>query len=51
MGLITLINSRIIDGTGKDPIENGTVVIEGDRIKAVSDTAPGPLPGGAEKID
>jgi imidazolonepropionase-like amidohydrolase len=51
MGLVTLINSRIIDCTGKDPIENGTVVIEGDRIKEVLDTAPGSLPGGVEKID
>ena len=51
MGLITLINTRIIDCTGKDPIENGTVVIEGDRIKEVLDAAPGSLPDGVEKID
>ena len=35
MGLVTLINSRIIDRTGKEPIENGTVVIEAERIKEV----------------
>lgn len=34
---IILTNVKVIDGTGKEPIPNGFVVIEGDRIKEVGD--------------
>jgi imidazolonepropionase-like amidohydrolase len=32
---IVLTGGRIVDGTGSEPIENGVLIIEGDRIKAV----------------
>ena len=32
---LTITNARIIDGTGRAPIERGTVVISGGRITAV----------------
>ena len=41
--------ARIVDGTGRDPIEDGVVVIEGDRIVSVG---PGSTaPSGATVID
>ena len=33
---LALIGARIIDGTGKPPVENGTVVIDGTKIVEVS---------------
>lgn len=41
----------IIDGTGAEPVQNGSVVVEGDRIKEVLTGSPGPLPSGATVID
>ena len=48
---MVLENVRIIDGTGAAPIENGRVVIEGDRITAVGTAATVPAPPGAERVD
>jgi len=42
---------RIVDGTGKAPIEHGVVLIEGDRIKAVGTQTQVSVPQGAEVID
>ena len=42
---------RVLDGTGRPPIERGVVLIEGDRIKAVGRQADMAIPGGAEAID
>ena len=42
---------RVLDGTGKAPIEQGVVLIEGDRIKAVGASTQVPIPPGAEVID
>jgi len=41
----------IIDGTGRAPISDGVVVIDGDRIKAVGRGDHVPVPPGAEVID
>ena len=42
----------VIDGTGKEPIVSGSVLIEGSTIKAVlSGSKNKPLPKGAEVID
>jgi len=35
MNITALTQATIIDGTGRDPIPNGSVVIEGDRIREV----------------
>ena len=42
---------RVLDGTGKAPIEQGVVLIEGDRIKAVGASTQVHIPPGAEVID
>jgi imidazolonepropionase-like amidohydrolase len=49
--VVVLKNARIIDATGADPIETGTVVIEGDRIKEMLEGAPGAVPAGAEVVN
>jgi len=51
MANIALVNATIIDCTGVDPIEAGTVIVEGDRIKEVLSGQPGGLPGGTEVLD
>ena len=43
------VGGRLIDGTGK-AIDNGTVVITGDRITAVG-PASTPIPAGATRVD
>ena len=43
------VGGRVIDGTGK-VIENGTVVITGNKITAVG-PASTPVPAGATRID
>jgi imidazolonepropionase-like amidohydrolase len=42
---------RVIDGTGRAPIEHGVVVIDGDRLKAVGRERDINAPPGAEVID
>jgi len=49
--LVVLKNAVIIDGTGADPIEGGSVVIEKNRIKEVIAGDPGSLPAEAEIRD
>jgi imidazolonepropionase-like amidohydrolase len=46
---IAIVNATIIDGTGKDPVTRGTVVVENDRITAVG--AGIDSPRDAEVID
>lgn len=42
---------RVLDGTGRPPIERGVVLVEGDRITAVGRQADVAVPAGAEVID
>lgn len=42
---------RVLDGTGRPPIERGVVLVEGDRITAVGRQADVAIPAGAEVID
>jgi imidazolonepropionase-like amidohydrolase len=51
MGLLVLKNATIIDGTGSDPVSNGTVVVEDDRIKEVLRGSQGRVPSDAQTID
>jgi imidazolonepropionase-like amidohydrolase len=48
---LVLDNVRIIDGSGAAPIENGRVVIDGDRIVRAGPSATTSSPAGVETID
>jgi imidazolonepropionase-like amidohydrolase len=48
-GALAIVGGRVIDGLGRDPVDNATVVIEGGRIRAVGKAARAPR--GAEVID
>src|SRR6185369_196488 len=48
---VALTNARIIDGTGRAPIERGTLVISNGRITAVGPAASTTIPAGAQRID
>lgn len=52
-GTVALTGARILTMTGEDAgaIENGTIVIEGDRIVAIGPAASVNIPGGAKVID
>jgi imidazolonepropionase-like amidohydrolase len=47
--IAVIANGRLIDGTGADPIENATVVIEGSKIRAVGKRIV--IPKGARVLD
>jgi imidazolonepropionase-like amidohydrolase len=51
MQTIVLTNARIIDCTGREPIERGAVIVEGNLIKEVVSGSPGGLPATAAVID
>jgi imidazolonepropionase-like amidohydrolase len=48
---IAVVGGRIIDGYGQAPIENGTVLIKGERIVAVGSKAEVAIPAGTKVID
>ena len=48
---LAITGVTLIDGTGRPPLANATVVIDGDRIARVGATGDGPPPDGAEIID
>src|SRR5690242_16232094 len=48
---VALTNARIIDGTGRPPIEKGTLVLGGGRVIAVGPSASTQVPAGAQRID
>jgi imidazolonepropionase-like amidohydrolase len=45
-----LVGGTLIDGFGSRPIRNSVIIIEGERIKAVGQVGPLPIPAGAEII-
>src|SRR5262249_4627050 len=47
---VAFTNARIIDGTGRAPIERGTLVVSGGRITAVGPSSV-KIPAGAQRID
>jgi imidazolonepropionase-like amidohydrolase len=51
MSTLVLKDAVVIDGTGADPIVNGCVVVEGERIKEVLRGPSGQLPSDAQVID
>jgi imidazolonepropionase-like amidohydrolase len=50
-GTVAFTGARIIDGTGKAPIEQGTIVVTNGRITAVGPTASVTVPAGATQIN
>jgi imidazolonepropionase-like amidohydrolase len=48
---VALVADRLIDGTGRDPIEAAAVVWEGDRLSAIGARAGVRIPAGAEVIE
>lgn len=48
---LVITNGTIIDGTGSDPIQDGVVVIQDDRIKFVGQASDYSIPNEAEVID
>ena len=51
MDMLILKNAMIIDGTGNVPLPNGSVVVEGERIKEILPGLPGRIPSDATVID
>jgi imidazolonepropionase-like amidohydrolase len=49
--VLAFSGGRVIDGWGGAPIENGVVVIRGNRIEAVGPAASVAIPAGARSID
>ena len=50
-GLIAFTNARIISMNGDEVIENGTIVIDGNKIKSIGDANSVNIPAGAKSID
>ena len=48
---IAVVGARIIDGYGQAPIENGAILIKGQRIVAVGSKAEVAIPAGTKIID
>jgi imidazolonepropionase-like amidohydrolase len=51
MNTLVLKNATIIDGTGNAPLPNGSVIVEGERIKEILPGLPGGIPSDAKIID
>jgi len=49
--LLAIVGGRVIDGTGGEPIEEGVILVEGDRIEAVGRRGEVEVPEDAEVID
>lgn len=47
----TVLRGRLIDGTGAAPVENGVVVIQGERIACAGAASSCRIPAGAKVID
>ena len=50
-GTVAFTGARIIDGTGKAPIEQGTIVVTNGRITAVGPSASVTVPAGVTRIN
>src|SRR5262249_29487182 len=50
-GPVALVGARLIDGSGADPIEDATLVFEGERITALGPRSQVAVPRGATVIE
>ena len=50
-GAATVLRGRLVDGTGAAPVEDGVVVIEGERIRCAGAASACRVPAGARVID
>ena len=50
-GIVALTGARLIDGTGRAPVERATLVISNGRIEAVGASAAVNVPAGATRVD
>jgi len=50
-GLLILTQARVVDGTGREPLEGAAVVIEDGRIRDVEPSGRVPRPAGAQVLD
>src|SRR2546425_7217345 len=50
-GVVALTGARIIDGTGRAPIQQGTVILNKGVIEAVGTAAGVKIPNGAARVD
>jgi amidohydrolase family protein len=48
---LVIQGGTLIDATGRDPIEDAVIVVDGERIKAVGKRGEVPIPRGAKIID
>jgi hypothetical protein len=49
--LIAVVGGTLIDGTGKEPLPNSVILIEGNKIKAVGPATQIKIPKEAQKIE
>jgi imidazolonepropionase-like amidohydrolase len=49
--ILVIQGGTLIDGTGRPPIDNSVIVIEGDRFKAVGRSGEVAIPPGAQIVD
>ncbi|MGB4704319.1 MAG: amidohydrolase family protein [Candidatus Saccharicenans sp.] len=49
--VVAVVGGTIIDGTGREPLAGGVIIIEGDRIKEVGPAGKVKIPKEAHKID
>src|SRR5829696_3454278 len=49
--VLAITGGKLIDGTGRPPIENSMILIEAGRFKAVGDARTVPVPPAAEVVD
>ncbi len=49
--VLAIKGGKLIDGTGRQPIENSVILIEGGRFKAVGNAREVPIPPDAEVVD
>jgi hypothetical protein len=48
---LVLDHVRLINGTGGAPIDDGRIVIGGDKVTAAGPAASTPAPSGSEQVD
>ena len=50
-GTQALVGGTVVDGTGTEPLTDGVVLLEGDRITCVGSRDECPVPAGTEEVD